>query len=584
MKQQKAGAKMGDILIKEDVINLDQLKSAIQEQKHSGRKLGETLLNLGYIDENQLVAYLSKQYAVPAINLEQFDVSEEALDLVPRDSALKHKLVPIDRSGSTLVVAMADPSNIFAIDDLKFATGQNIEVVVASERSIKTAIEKHYGSQEEWQKKVEAEKSQEEVGKLFGDLEDFVLDIATVEDLDLGDLKEASEEAPVIRLVNHILLESIRRGASDIHIEPYETDYRIRLRIDGVLYDILKPPPQLKNPVSSRIKVMANLDIAERRLPQDGRIKIKAGKGRTMEYRVSCLPTITGEKVVMRLLDQDSLKLDLTQLGFNEDELKLFRESIYQPFGMVLITGPTGSGKTTTLYSGLMELNREDVNISTAEDPVEYSLSGVNQVQMHEAIGLNFSSALRSFLRQDPDIILVGEIRDYETAEISIKAALTGHLVLSTLHTNDAPSTITRLLNMGVEPFLLTASLNAILAQRLVRKVCPDCQEVVDVSPQVLIDLGVSPKAVSDYVIYRGSGENCKTCMGTGYKGRIAIYEVLRITEEIKEFILSGASALELKREAIRQGMHTLRQSALLKLKQGITTIEEVVRNTSQDD
>ncbi|HSG31915.1 MAG TPA: type IV-A pilus assembly ATPase PilB [Thermodesulfobacteriota bacterium] len=584
MKQQKAGAKMGDILIKEDVINLDQLKSAIQEQKHSGRKLGETLLNLGYIDENQLVAYLSKQYAVPAINLEQFDVSEEALDLVPRDSALKHKLVPIDRSGSTLVVAMADPSNIFAIDDLKFATGQNIEVVVASERSIKTAIEKHYGSQEEWQKKVEAEKSQEEVGKLFGDLEDFLLDIATVEDLDLGDLKEASEEAPVIRLVNHILLESIRRGASDIHIEPYETDYRVRLRIDGVLYDILKPPPQLKNPVSSRIKVMANLDIAERRLPQDGRIKIKAGKGRTMEYRVSCLPTITGEKVVMRLLDQDSLKLDLTQLGFNEDELKLFRESIYQPFGMVLITGPTGSGKTTTLYSGLMELNREDVNISTAEDPVEYSLSGVNQVQMHEAIGLNFSSALRSFLRQDPDIILVGEIRDYETAEISIKAALTGHLVLSTLHTNDAPSTITRLLNMGVEPFLLTASLNAILAQRLVRKVCPDCQEVVDVSPQVLIDLGVSPKAVSDYVIYRGSGENCKTCMGTGYKGRIAIYEVLRITEEIKEFILSGASALELKREAIRQGMHTLRQSALLKLKQGITTIEEVVRNTSQDD
>ncbi len=584
MKQQKAGAKMGDILIKEDVINLDQLKSAIQEQKHSGRKLGETLLNLGYIDENQLVAYLSKQYAVPAINLEQFDVSGEALDLVPRDSALKHKLVPIDRSGSTLVVAMADPSNIFAIDDLKFATGQNIEVVVASERSIKTAIEKHYGSQEEWQKKVEAEKSQEEVGKLFGDLEDFVLDIASDEELDLGDLKEASEEAPVIRLVNHILLESIRREASDIHIEPYETDYRVRLRIDGVLYDILKPPPQLKNPVSSRIKVMANLDIAERRLPQDGRIKIKAGKGRTMEYRVSCLPTITGEKVVMRLLDQDSLKLDLTQLGFNDDELKLFRESIYQPFGMVLITGPTGSGKTTTLYSGLMELNREDVNISTAEDPVEYSLSGVNQVQMHETIGLNFSSALRSFLRQDPDIILVGEIRDYETAEISIKAALTGHLVLSTLHTNDAPSTITRLLNMGVEPFLLTASLNAILAQRLVRKVCPDCKEVVDVSPQVLIDLGVSPKEVSDYVVYRGSGENCKTCMGTGYKGRIAIYEVLRITEEIKEFILSGASALELKREAMRQGMKTLRQSALLKLKQGITTIEEVVRNTSQDD
>ncbi|NIT13078.1 MAG: type IV-A pilus assembly ATPase PilB [Candidatus Dadabacteria bacterium] len=584
MKQQKASAKMGDILIKEDVINLDQLKSAIQEQKQSGRKLGETLLNLGYIDENQLVAYLSKQYAVPAINLEQFEVSVDALDLVPRESALKHKLVPIDRSGSTLVVAMADPSNIFAIDDLKFATGQNIEVVVASERSIKTAIEKHYGTQEEWQKKVEAEKSQEEVGKLIGDLEDFILDIASEEELDLDDLEKASEEAPVIRLVNHIMLESIRREASDIHIEPYENDYRVRLRIDGVLYDILKPPQQLKNAVSSRVKVMANLDIAERRLPQDGRIKIRANAGRTMEYRVSCLPTITGEKVVMRLLDKESLKLDLTQLGFNDDELKLFRESIYEPFGMVLITGPTGSGKTTTLYSGLMELNSEDVNISTAEDPVEYSLPGVNQVQMHESIGLNFSSSLRSFLRQDPDIILVGEIRDYETAEISIKAALTGHLVLSTLHTNDAPSTVTRLLNMGVEPFLLTASLNAILAQRLVRKVCQDCKETVDVSPQVLIDLGVSPKEVSEYEIFRGSGENCKTCMGTGYKGRIAIYEVLRVTEEIKEFILSGASALELKREAIRQGMKTLRQSALIKLKQGITSIEEVVRNTAQDD
>ncbi len=584
MKQQKSGAKMGDILIKEDVINLDQLKSAIQEQKHSGRKLGETLLNLGYIDENQLVAYLSKQYAVPAINLEQFEVVEDALKLVTRESALKHKLVPIDRSGSTLVVAMADPSNIFAIDDLKFATGQNIEVVVASERSIRTAIEKHYGSQEDWKKKVEAEKSQQEVGKLIGDLEDFVLDIAGDEDLDLEQLQHESEEAPVIRLVNHILLESIRREASDIHIEPYENDYRVRLRIDGVLYDILKPPLQLKNAVSSRVKVMANLDIAERRLPQDGRIKIKASGGRTMEYRVSCLPTITGEKVVMRLLDKGSLKLDLTQLGFLEHELKLFREAIYEPFGMVLITGPTGSGKTTTLYSGLMELNREDVNISTAEDPVEYSLPGINQVQVHESIGLNFSAALRSFLRQDPDIILVGEVRDYETAEISIKAALTGHLVLSTLHTNDAPSSVTRLLNMGVEPFLLTASLNAILAQRLVRKICEDCKEEIDISPQVLIDLGVPPKEVSDYFVYRGVGDGCKRCMGTGYKGRIAVYEVMKISEEIKEFILSGASALELKREAIRQGMKTLRQSALVKLKEGITTIEEVVRNTSKDD
>jgi len=585
MKQQKSIVKkMGDILIKEDVINLDQLKSAIQEQKHSGRKLGETLLNLGYIDENQLVAYLSKQYAVPAINLEQFEVSEEALKLVPRETAFKHKLVPIDRSGSTLVVAMADPSNIFAIDDLKFATGQNIEVVVASERSIKTAIESHYGSQAEWDKKVQVEKSQEELGNLIGDIEDFVLDGSGEEKIDLNDLQHASEEAPVIRLVNFILLEAIRRDASDIHVEPYENDYRVRLRIDGVLYDILKPPRQLRNAVSSRIKVMSNLDIAERRLPQDGRIKIKASGGKSMEYRVSSIPTITGEKVVLRLLDKESLKPDLTELGFMEYELKLFRESIYEPFGMVLLTGPTGSGKTTTLYSGLMELNREDVNISTAEDPVEYSLPGVNQVQIHEAIGLNFAACLRAFLRQDPDIILVGEIRDYETAEISIKAALTGHLVLSTLHTNDAPSSITRLLNMGVEPFLLTASLNAVLAQRLVRKICEECKEVVDVSPQVLIDLGVPPKEVSDYVVYRGVGEGCKKCMTTGYKGRTAVYEVMMITEEVKEFILSGASALELKREAIRQGMKTLRQSCLYKLKEGVTTIEEVVRNTSQDD
>ncbi len=575
---------MGDILIKEDVINLDQLKTAIQEQRETGKRLGETLLNLGYIDEHQLVAYLSKQYGVPAINLDQFEISLDILKSVSRETAIKHKLIPISKSGSTLVVAMSDPSNIFAVDDLKFATGNNIEVVVTSERSIRNAIERFYGSQQEWEDAQKARESTAAVDRLLGDLDDVLLELTGEENIDINDLEKASEEAPVIKLVNHLLMDSIRKGASDIHIEPYEKDLRVRYRIDGVLYDIMRPPLKLKNAVTSRIKVMSNLDIAERRLPQDGRIKVKLGHGKTMEYRVSVVPTLFGEKVVMRILDKESLKLDLTKLGFYDQQLEVFKKSIYQPYGMVLITGPTGSGKTTTLYSSLMDLNRIDVNISTAEDPVEYSLPGVNQVQVHEEIGLTFASCLRSFLRQDPDIILVGEIRDYETAEIAIKSALTGHLVLSTLHTNDAPSTITRLLNMGVEPFLVTASLNSIVAQRLVRVVCPSCKQQVDVPPQALIDLGVSPKNVSDFVVYKGTGEGCKTCSGTGYKGRLAVFEVMEINEELKEFILSGASALEIKREAIRQGMMTLRQSALEKLKQGVTSIDEVVRNTAADD
>lgn len=577
-------AQMGDILIKEDVINLDQLKSAIQEQRETGKRLGETLLNLGYIDEPQLVAYLSKQYGVPTVNLDKIDVTPEALKCVTRESAMKHKLIPVDKDGSTLTVAMSDPSNIFAVDDLKFATGNNIDIVVTSERSIKSAIDKFYGSQQDWEDAEQERESTEAVDKLLGDLDDFMIEISTAEDIDINDLEKASEEAPVIKLVNHVLVDSFRKAASDIHIEPYEKDLRIRYRIDGVLYDIMSPPLKLKNALSSRIKVMSNLDIAERRLPQDGRIKVKLPNDKTMEYRVSVVPTIFGEKVVLRILDQDSLQLDLTKLGFEDHQLEVFRETIYRPYGMVLITGPTGSGKTTSLYSSLMDLNKADVNISTAEDPVEYSLPGVNQVQTHEEIGLSFASCLRSFLRQDPDIILVGEIRDYETAEIAIKSALTGHLVLSTLHTNDAPSTITRLLNMGVEPFLVTASLNSVVAQRLVRVVCPDCRTEADVAPQVLIDLGVPPKEVADYIVYKGEGEGCKTCSGTGYKGRVAIYEVMEMTEELKEFVLSGASALEIKKEAIRQGMKTLRQSALEKLKHGITSIEEVVRNTAKDD
>ncbi len=583
MEQQK-GIFMGDIFLKEELINADQLQEALEEQKKSGDRLTDVLLNMGYIDEYQLAAHLSKQYGVPAINLDSFDIDREALKFVSRESATKYNLIPITQANSTLVIAMSDPSNIFAIDEIKFATGKSIEVVVATERSIEKSIYEYYGSEREWEERRRNEETYKEVDKLIGELKDYSVEIKADSDISVKELERASGDAPVIRLVNHLLLDALRRGASDIHIEPYSKDYRIRYRVDGVLYDIIRPPTKLRNAVSSRIKVMANLDIAERRLPQDGRIRIKFGKNRNVEFRVSVIPTLFGEKAVMRILDQESLQLDLTKLGFDEEQLKDFRQSILKPFGMVLITGPTGSGKTTTLYSSLMELNNTEVNISTAEDPVEYSLPGVNQVQVNDDIGLTFASCLRSFLRQDPDVILVGEIRDYETAEIAIKSALTGHLVLSTLHTNDAPSSITRLLNMGVEPFLVTASLNAVVAQRLVRKVCRDCRVQYEVSPQALIDLGVPPKEVSDFTVYKKSDNGCKKCLGTGYSGRMAVYEVMVISEELKEFILSGASAYEIKREAMRQKMKTLRQSALNKLKQGITTIEEVLRNTANDN
>ena len=580
----KLRSRFGETLVKQEVINPDQLKTAIEEQKRTGKRLGETLLRLGYISQYELVAFLSKQYGVPAINLDEFEVMPEVLKFIPRESAVKHSLIPINRSGGTLVVAMSDPSNIFAIDELKFATGHNIEVVVASEDSIKNAIERHYGDRKDERAKIHIEDTGGSIDEIMGEIEYFIAELGKTEEMEVDDLAKASEEAPVIRLVNHILVNAIRHGASDIHIEPYEKDYRVRYRIDGILYDTMRPPFKIKNAISSRVKIMSNLDIAERRLPQDGRIKLRLGQRGNMEYRVSVIPTIFGEKVALRLLDQSSLQLDLTRLGFEEEQLTAFKDCIYKPYGMVLLTGPTGSGKTTTLYSSLIELNRTESNISTAEDPVEYSLPGINQVQIHEEIGLTFAACLRSFLRQDPDIILVGEIRDYETAEIGIKAALTGHLVLSTLHTNDAPSSITRLLNMGVEPFLVTASLNSVVAQRLVRRICARCREEVNISPQVLIDLGVSPKEVSEYKVYRGKGVGCKACLGTGYKGRIAVYEVMVLTDELKEFVLSGASAIDLKREAIRQGMKTLRHSSLIKLKHGITTVEEVVRNTASDN
>ena len=562
--------RIGELLLRERLITPDQLKKAIDEQKKSGGRLGFNLTKLGYITEKDLTAFLSRQYGIPTIDLSSQEVDHEIVKLIPEDVAQKYQVIPVSRTGSTLVVAMADPSNIFAIDDIKFLTGYNVEPLVASDSAVKNAIEKFYESTDMGLEGVLTEFDEGEMEVIKDE-----------EEVDLSDLKKAVEDAPVVKLVNLILTDAIKRGASDIHIEPYEKSFRVRYRVDGVLAEVMKPPLKLKNAIVSRIKIMSNLDIAERRLPQDGRIKLKLSKNKEMDYRVSVLPTLFGEKVVLRLLDKSTLQLDMTKLGFEEKALKDFMDAIHRPWGMVLVTGPTGSGKTTTLYSALSELNKISENISTAEDPVEFNLMGINQVQMHEDIGLNFAASLRSFLRQDPDIIMVGEIRDYETAEIAVKAALTGHLVLSTLHTNDAPSTVNRLLNMGIEPFLVSSSCNLILAQRLARKVCKDCRAAVQISEKALLDLGLTREEASKMAFSKGSG--CATCGGTGYKGRIALYEVMPFTDLIKDLVLNGASSSEIKKAAIRDGMKSLRMSGITKASEGVTTIEEVLRVTMAD-
>jgi type IV pilus assembly protein PilB len=562
--------RLGDLLVSKGLLTSKQLEMALQEQKISGQKLGTSLVKLGYISEKNLVSFLSRHYGVPAIDLSEVQVDAEAIKMIPPDVVFKYQVIPIKRVGSTLRVAMSDPSNILAIDDIKFLTSCHVEVFVSTESTIKTAIDKFYDS---------SSSLAEIMGSMDSGENMELLDDS--EEVDVQQLQQASEDAPVVKLVNLILNEAIKRGASDIHMEPYEKIFRVRFRIDGVLHEFMKPPMKLKNAIISRVKIMAKLDIAERRLPQDGRIKIKFGKDKEMDFRVSVLPTLFGEKVVMRLLDKTNLQLDMTKLGFEENPLKDFKEAIHKPFGMVLVTGPTGSGKTTTLYSALSELNQITENISTAEDPVEFNLMGINQVQTHEEIGLTFAACLRSFLRQDPDIIMVGEVRDFETAEIAIKAALTGHLVLSTLHTNDAPSTINRLLNMGIEPFLVASSVNLILAQRLARRNCESCKAPIQVSPQMLRNLGVPEEDIPSYSCFKGKG--CQTCGNTGFKGRVALYEVLPVKEEVRELILQGASASEIKREAMRLGMKTLRQAALTKLKEGVTTVEEVMKTTVED-
>ena len=571
-------SRLGEILVKDSLITGDQLAQALDYQKKNGGRLGTCLAKLGLVSDEDITAVLSRQYGVPSINLNFYEVDAAVIHLVPQETAVRYQVVPLSRVGSTLTIAMSDPTNVFAMDDIKFMTGFNVEPVVASETAIDEAIQKFYGESGAVDTGGELDKVMKDLADEDADALELAADQA---DMDLEALSKAAEEAPIIKLVNLILTDAVKRGASDIHVEPYEKEYRVRFRIDGILQNVMAPPLKLKDAISSRIKIMSKLDISEKRLPQDGRIMIKYvkdGKKKELDFRVSTVPTLFGEKIVMRLLDKENLRLDMTKLGFEAESLVKFERQILKPYGMVLVTGPTGSGKTNTLYSSVARLNTPETNIMTAEDPVEFQLPGINQVQMKEQIGLNFASALRAFLRQDPNIILVGEIRDFETAEIAVKAALTGHLVLSTLHTNDAPSTISRLMNMGIEPFLVATSVNLICAQRLVRRICAQCKEPLQIQREALVEAGYTAEEAGTVVIYHGRG--CGTCNNTGYKGRVGLYEVMELLDELRELVLVGASALELRKKALDAGMITLRRSGLIKAAAGLTTLEEVLRET----
>ncbi len=594
--------RLGELLVKRNFITPDQLKKATDEQKFKGGRLESILVKLGFIKEDDLLSFLSAQYRVPSVKLSKIEINPNVIKLVPASKAKNYLMIPVQRVGPKLTLAMADPSNIVAIDEIKFMTSFNVEPVVASEAEIVEAIKKYYGGggaiagmgkvgfdAAEYNLDEESAAALDSAMALDDDMvnvDDFdALVHGAVDNIEVIETQQTDEggeiEGPIIKIVNGILIKAIKLGASDIHFEPYEKSFRVRYRLDGVLRREMALPNKIRNAIISRLKIMARLDIAEKRLPQDGRIKLRLAKGREMDFRVSAVPILFGEKVVLRLLDKSALQLDLTKLGFEQSSLEDLEKAIHRPVGMILVTGPTGSGKTTTLYSVLSELNKESENIMTAEDPVEYNFMGINQVQMHEDIGLTFASSLRSFLRQDPDIIMVGEIRDFETAQIAIQAALTGHLVLSTVHTNDAPGTVTRLIDMGIEPFLISSSVILILAQRLIRKICSECREQIKVHPQLLIDLGVAPDEAKNFNVYKGKG--CAICSGTGYKGRVGLYEVMAMKEEVKELVLSRSSASEIKKEAIRLGMKTLRQSGIHKVKEGLTTIEEVLRATMDD-
>jgi type IV pilus assembly protein PilB len=566
-------AKLGDMLIAAGLINEDQLKQALAEQKRAGGRLGTNLVRLGLLSEEEITKFLQKQYGVPAINLSDYDISQTVLDLIPGEVAVKYSLVPVQRQGKMLTVAMANPADVFAIEDIKFTTGFEVKPVVAAESSILKAIEQYYQAQGMLDEVMKEVGGTEEAGEVE------VVEKTDEEEDEMTDLAAAVDSAPVVKLVNNILVEAVTRRVSDIHIEPYEKELRVRYRIDGVLHEVMRPPFRLRKAIISRLKIMAKLKIAEKRLPQDGRIKIKI-KGRPIDLRVSTVPTLFGEKMALRVLDRAATSFDLATLGFEKDSLTVFNKAIGSPFGIVLITGPTGCGKTTTLYAALNKINSPDVNITTAEDPVEYSLLGINQVQMREAVGLTFASALRSYLRQDPDIIMVGEIRDQETAEIAIRASLTGHLVLTSVHTNNAASTITRLVNMGVEPFLVASTVNCVESQRLVRKICPSCKEAMKPNPALLQDVGIDPSEFEGVTLYKGKG--CRECNNTGYKGRLGLFEVMAITGRIRELILDRATTDQLQTACREDGMATLRDAALKRVKEGVTDIFEVIKETSQ--
>jgi type IV pilus assembly protein PilB len=566
---QPVNRRLGDLLVAEGLVSDAQLKQALREQKGKTDKLGSILVCLGFITEEQLIGFLSRQYGIPSITLSNLDIDAATLRLVPGPIARKYEVVPVKRIGGSLTLAMADPTNVFALDDVAFMTNLQILPVVAPQAAIHKAIERFYvvqqASMNEMMSDITAEANVE------------VVEEEQNPNVNVFELKESADEAPVVKLVNMVLADAIKKGASDLHWEPYEKVFRIRFRIDGVLHEMLAPPKRLEPAIISRLKIMSNLDISERRVPQDGRIKLRFGT-REIDFRVSVLPTIFGEKAVLRILDKDSLQLDLTQLGFDAWSMDKFTAAIHQPYGMVLITGPTGSGKTTTLYSAIHTINSPEHNIMTAEDPVEYNLKGVNQVQVNEGVGRTFAATLRSFLRQDPDVILVGETRDLETAQISIRAALTGHLVFTTLHTNDCPSTVARLFDMGIQPFLLSSSLLLILAQRLGRKICNDCREPYDANEEDLVPYGHMPTGAGAIQLFKGKG--CQTCNFTGMKGRVAIYEVMPISERLRALILKNASTAELQEAARREGMKTLREAGLAKVLEGITTVDEVVRVT----
>lgn len=601
--------KLGRLMVNSGLITEDQLQKALVTQKKDKGRLGSILVKLQILSEDKLLQFLSRQYGLPSVDLSKIEIDQAVTKLIQPTVVRKHLLIPFKRAGGVLAVAVVDPSNVSAVDDIKFMTGYAVETYITTESVIVEAMGKHYGLGGLLEKTAHTE--QAEKLSMMLEAKDYTLaeeeDLASgldseesptvnVEDfdavvgsaLDTIDVVEEQQEetfkdvdAPIVKLVNGILVNAVKIGVSDIHIEPYETSFRVRYRLDGVMRVAMNLPLKIKNATVSRLKIMSKLDIAERRLPQDGRIKLKLGKKKEVDFRVSTLPCLFGEKVVLRILDKANLALDLTKLGFEQNALDDFMRAIGSPYGMVLVTGPTGSGKTTTLYSALSQINTPEVNIMTAEDPVEYNLMGINQVQMKDDIGLNFAAALRSFLRQDPDVIMVGEIRDFETAEIGVKAALTGHLVLSTLHTNDAPSTINRLLNMGIEPFLIASSVLLIVAQRLARKICSNCKVPDSIPPQALLEAGFKQEDLNGWTPQKGKG--CEYCENTGYKGRVALYEVMPISDQIRESILQGAMSDEIKKKAVELGVKTLRMSGLQKVKEGVTTLEVVLDTTFSD-